>query len=1454
MRHIYTLLLITFISNLSLKAQVSGTVYLELPVNGAVLNTYGVKDANEPGVEGVTVTITDATGTITSQTTASDGTWSDPVATFPIRVEFSWSNLPWLFSAPFGSNSPTSVQFFNSPNSSVNCGLQDPSHFSSTENPVMIIPAYVAGPNNGNGSGEPAVYGFNYLSSGDTHNDHYAGPTISEIGVTWGIAYDKRRSVAYASAVAKRHSDFGPEGVSGIYRIDLTDPGNPSLLDGFNLSGLIPTVPNPRTATSFDPGPYSSYDPEIFDLVGKMSFGDLEISSDGQFLFAMNLTDRTVYQINISNLPTPLTASDIQPLGIEQDLNPGCSNNDFRPWGLTYHQNKLYAGVVCTGQTSQDLNDLSASIFEYDFVTSSWSLFFGPFSINYLKGATEGGGNGVDNRWNCWVDNFYNLDDDGNPNSTGDRIGFPQPILSDLLFDVDGSLILGFTDRTANQAGRNNRGTDSGDGNLYSCDSGGDILRICLINGAYVVEGSASSCDTPLDPSDPNSNADRGINNQEYYWGDYTAGLSHFETTQGALAILPGTNEVATSAMVPINQRTGGIRWLNNSSGETTRSYEIIDLSSSQGGFAKANSLGDLETLLDPAPLEIGNRIWTDTDNDGIQDADEAGIDGIVVKLFKNGTQVGQTTTANGGQWYFNASNVTMNGAAGLEYDMDYIIRVESGDFPSGLNLTTANVGGPGQPDVRDSDAALVSGNAEIAYTTGGPGENDHTLDMGFAAAASGCPSAFTPSDFETLGWQSSPLACGANPGNTSQSFPNWEGTGVTATFTYSTNMWDGDAPNVYKSADDPPSGCDPQSSMGINDVHCASNYWGSLRWTNNEMNTGETTMEVTFDQPVFLDLARIGSLSVLTNGMGVDAWEWVRFRAYDAANNIVPITPANGTGAYMDCSNNITPGEVNFVSDGNGGLYINTTNIVKQDLGLYAHADIEIPGTPITRIAVDHWASVSDTDESVRTARKSSIILNVLCISPAPVSGCDLQVQATPTCQMPANGKYDLDVTLNYTNGPGGNITVTLGTGESTSVATTAGDGSVTASFTGLANSGQSGISVSAVFEDDANCSAAATYDAPADCCPGTTYEICPGESYTLEVESGLGLTNIQWYKDGVAIPAPEGTQSSYVATMIGSYSYTAEDASGCPFALCCPVVIVESMNCCMIDIVSVNTTDCFTGVYDITVEVMYELTTPANLIVEINGDSYSFALAGLSGTESFVVTGLTCASTSGNSVDVLVYNEDDPTCADQASDAYQIPQLIVDLGDLPAPYPTLIASGGPFHTLTPQLFLGTCVDNELDGQPAPLAGRTIGGDDQGAQQMFTYGTCTVANDDENGLLTVTEIAPGSPLSLCLTATNTFGLPAFLTAWIDWNGNGVLEAAEQVVNTTVPSGPAYSQCLTLTVPTTAIKDQDLGLRVRLNLFAPAGPTGLAIGGEVEDYMIRVTCPEESCLPAQSSR
>ena len=52
----------------SINADLSGTVYRDLAVNGPVLNTYGIKDSNELGVTGITVTAFDSSGSVVGDT------------------------------------------------------------------------------------------------------------------------------------------------------------------------------------------------------------------------------------------------------------------------------------------------------------------------------------------------------------------------------------------------------------------------------------------------------------------------------------------------------------------------------------------------------------------------------------------------------------------------------------------------------------------------------------------------------------------------------------------------------------------------------------------------------------------------------------------------------------------------------------------------------------------------------------------------------------------------------------------------------------------------------------------------------------------------------------------------------------------------------------------------------------------------------------------------------------------------------------------------------------------------------------------------------------------------------------------------------------------------------------------------------------------------------------------
>ncbi len=189
-------------------------------------------------------------------------------------------------------------------------------------------------------------------------------------------------------------------------------------------------------------------------------------------------------------------------------------------------------------------------------------------------------------------------------------------------------------------------------------------------------------------------------------------------------------------------------------------------------------------------------------------------------------------------------------------------------------------------------------------------------------------------------------------------------------------------------------------------------------------------------------------------------------------------------------------------------------------------------------------------------------------------------------------------------------------------------------------------------------------------------------------------------------------------------------------------------------------------------------------------------------------------------------------------------------DYGDLPDTFGTLLTSGGPWHWVTPDLYLGSCVDAETDGTPdAPDAGVLNGGDD-GATGFRTFGSCATPGDDEDGVELLTPLIPGQEACVQVSAVNTTGRTAYLYAWFDWNGDGTFDTGEKV-NTGDFGGGSYAftgnlsnQQLCFTVPSTAIFDGgEVHYRFRLTTDdALADPTGAAPDGEVEDYWLRLAC------------
>lgn len=183
------------------------------------------------------------------------------------------------------------------------------------------------------------------------------------------------------------------------------------------------------------------------------------------------------------------------------------------------------------------------------------------------------------------------------------------------------------------------------------------------------------------------------------------------------------------------------------------------------------------------------------------------------------------------------------------------------------------------------------------------------------------------------------------------------------------------------------------------------------------------------------------------------------------------------------------------------------------------------------------------------------------------------------------------------------------------------------------------------------------------------------------------------------------------------------------------------------------------------------------------------------------------------------------------------------LDLGDLPdssisgAPdYATTIADDGARHIVTPDLYLGTCVDSESDGQPSGSANE----DDLNLGTVT--GTC-VFDDDEDGVMPTPGVNWGTGTAPGLGSVDvTVQGDGCLSGWIDWNGNGDFSDTFELVVDRSPVTTG-SQTLQFFAPTPT-GNQEFYARFRLypqddtgGCSDPASPVGLADGGEVEDYV-----------------
>jgi hypothetical protein len=788
-------------------AIVSGRVFQDFNGNGAYDTTVTSGAAIDRGVGGVTVTAYDSGGISRgATTTGSDGTYSINITgTGPYRIEFTTIPTGYYPSARStdsvlggnSTNSGTTIQFINNggTTSNVNLAVSKPDDYCQN-NPLLATTTFF-----GTVSGwtaDPVITSFPYTSGTTSTTDstgvdnpltHALAIPHNVVGSVLGLVYHRRSQRLFAAAFTKRHAGFATNNANATGDIYIMNNSGSSASLFLNLNTLFGS--NVAGSNPHDTADYFN-DTTAFDAVGKTSFGDIELSEDERTLYAMNLNDRKLYAIPLGpGTPTaPTSSSQVVRYDLATLMNPGTGatgcpndpatpagelNRNLRPGGLKTKNGRVYVGMVCTAQSTNVTTDLRAFVYELNPLAVT-ATQVANFPLNYTRGfvSRNGGCTGSPPpttcspaAWRPWIANIASLLD----GPFGQKF-YPQPWILDIEFDENNFMMLGFGDRVEHQTGNDNGGANTGP---IEGASAGDTLRLRQTGPTWTLESNASDGVNTTTGAGTN----QGPGGGEFYIHDryQVAGGTHDEITLGNLTYVPGFGEIVSSCFDPAPTgtlsgqntfRAGGLVYLNNTTGLRARSYQLFGIDT-PNTFGKAAGIGDIEAMCNLAPIEIGNYVWRDQDNDGIQDPGEQGINGVTVRLYRPGfgpdgiagnaddntaLATAVTDNNNNGEYYFisgtgdgntgnNVGILNGNILPNTYYDirLDNNANFQSGGPLNGLSLTPPNVTSQaGDKDATDSDAAYEPNTAcanngnfcpTISFSTGDKGANTHRLDFG---------------------------------------------------------------------------------------------------------------------------------------------------------------------------------------------------------------------------------------------------------------------------------------------------------------------------------------------------------------------------------------------------------------------------------------------------------------------------------------------------------------------------------------------------------------------------------------------------------------------------------------------------------------------------------------------------------------------------------------------------
>ncbi|WP_019990286.1 putative Ig domain-containing protein [Rudanella lutea] len=1137
---------------------ISGTVFQDFNSNGIYesIPTSGTYAYGEPGLSGVAVRAYNTAGVLSgSGVSGATGTYSfSTTGSGPFRVEFSIpGSLSSVNETAVNSTSlaaANSVQFTSPGSSTLNFGVLARADYCQS-NPPLIVPCFVSGDALAPGvAAEHVIVSFPYSSSSSNTGTASAPNIVSnfdptpradagQVGSVWGMAYQRETQKLFSAAFLKRHVGLGSGGLGGIYVTTPTGTAaNGSLYVDLEAAPFNLNLGQTQLGTRSLPTSttVSSTDPNAFTLVGKAGLGSMAISDDGSRLYITDLFNRQLLILNVGNpakAAGSFTASDLTTVAIPTTVS--CTNGLSRPFAVAVYRGKVYVGTVCTAESPGSTSaNLSATVYAMDEATQTFSttaVFNTP--LTYPKGDVHAQFPAMGSTWEPWISNFSNFHFSQLGTTNVYRTARPQPMLSDIDFTDRGDMVLSLMDRSGHQLGYR-QVSPVASTTLYSGYIGGDMLRARLQGSTWVLENNAIVTSATLgSTTGGGANNGQGPGNGEFFNhenfitdnnGDGTLEEIHQETSQGGAVIVPGTNNTVSINMDPLTTWSGGTIWHSNTNGAELRRYEIYRTINNNGvqvdgTYGKANGLGLPVALCDPAPIQIGNRVWKDTNDNGIQDPGEPALAGVTVRLSGPGLPTGgvSVTTNAAGEYYFSNATSSTNTTgfaysltgltAGSSYSLTFPTSVSAGAL---LLSTKPNSATGTNPDLIDTDVAATG---LIVFSLGQSGQNNFSFDAGYTSCAQ-------------------------------------EITSVTAICNPTTNLYTLTGTISLTNA---PATSLTVSAAGASTVVSVSAGQSSVSFAlsgSSLVSNGPASQTVT--------VVSSGS----TCGLSSTTFA-VPASCSVCSVSLVAATLATGTVG--------TPYSQTISATGGSGPYTYSVTAGTLPAGLSLSAGGILSGTPST-------TGTSTFTVTATSAPNCSAVASY-SVTVAPVPVCALNVTATPGACQTATNQYTLTGSLLLTNNTAGGIaTVTDGI-VSTTVTVPAQATAVSYTLSGFV-SGSGSHTVTASLPGCG--SATTTYAAPASCtvCPTLSLSATGltsttvGVAYSATLSTSGGQTPYSYSLIGGSLPvglslSADGTISGTPLSS-GVYSTTIRVTDGRSCSDVLPFTLtVDAVPLCSLDLV---------------------------------------------------------------------------------------------------------------------------------------------------------------------------------------------------------------------------------------------------------------------------------------------